>query len=343
MKLTEVRLKTGWNAAHILNGEEGIALVSQGKDIPPAPEEFGDDTFGQAVALYQKLGQEVIAALRREDVQVVIEDDKAMVRQQEKLLVDSNGRFIFENFAITEFVNADWSYGFDQSIQPSYEEILERAKHVFQVNDIGLTAAQFQERAEAKKAETLAGPWANLFRGKYARPLAVPIPSVKIAKGGLGKVLAEIFVPAVERGYKFQFPKRAFNNHRKGTLEGQVKTFPGSRQERLIAAMAEGPVVLWVSLNCLQGGSFNADREMTSKLPEEFMLGGTIANGTAVALYPEIAAASSKNPLYYNAADFWGSSGSLCLYPRGSDLGFDGWYGLAHRDGGCSGSVALLA
>jgi len=267
------------------------------------------------------------------------------LRENELPPVDSNGRFIFENFGITEFMNPDWSYGFDQQLKIADQEIVERLEDVFQVQNF-MSVQQFADLKGKKKDQVLDGPYANLFQGKYARPFAVAIPRVRIVRGGLGKAIAEIFVPAAERGYrshKAGFPNRAFDTYRKGTLEGQVASFPGSRQDQLIFALAERPQVLWVFMNCLQGGSNNADRELIKQLPQEFSLGGTITNGTVIAVYPEIAAASNKNPLYFNAADVWGSACSLCFDPGDSILVFAHWSALDNRYGRCSGSVVLRA
>lgn len=324
---------------------KGLAAVNaRAADFEPATH--GHETLGRLNAICVKLGslgEDAIDRFLSDRLEFIAkEPGKIEVREKELVAVDSNGRFIFENFGITSFTAANWSYGFDQSIQLSDSEILERLEYIFQ-SKYFISVQEFTDLKETKKEEVLAGPYANLFKGKYVRPFAVVLPPLKIARGMLGKVLAEKIVPATERGYKRQFPERAFNNYRKGTLEGQVFSFPGSRQEQLIAALAEDPQVLWVFMNCLQGGSINADRELITHLPEDFSLGGTIANGTAIAAYPEIAAASNKTPLYYNAADVWRSSSSLCFSPYDADLDFVYWSDLGGRDGCYSGSVVLRA
>lgn len=343
MKHGDLTLNEVLAVADYINIKALAAINATRPDFEAATH--GHETLGRLNAICVKLGflgEGAIDRFLSDRLELIAkEPGKIEVREKERVAVDSNGRFIFENFGITEFTNANWSYGFDRSIQPDYPEILERLQDVFQMKDLGITVAQFEDKAEKAKHGDLSGPYANLFEGKCARPFPIVIPAMKIPAKKLGDALAEKFIPSVKRRYLLQFPRRTFNNYCKGTLEGQVTSFPGSRQDQLIAALAEGPQVLWVLMNCLQGGSFNADRELVQHLPKEFSLGGTIANGTVIAVYPEIAAAISKNPLYFNAADVWGSSDALCFRPYDSDLDFGSWSGLGGRVGGCSGSVVL--
>src|SRR3989338_315570 len=148
--------------AEVLMEQEGFQSIA-----------CGHETISRLNAVCVKigsLGEGAVDRMLAEEFEFILDNGKIAVREKERPPVDANGRFIFENFGITGFTNPDWSYGFDQSIEPGYEEIMERAKYVFQVKDIGLTAAQFREKAEAKRAEVIAGPYANLFKGEHTRP-----------------------------------------------------------------------------------------------------------------------------------------------------------------------------
>lgn len=328
-------------AINTLGGKEQIQVL-MAKTLPGSIErvKHGSEIIGRYEAFRNKLGDKISTMLLADQVELVIESPiKLTVRQKELPVVDSNGRFIFhglEKFA----TNADWAYCLDRDLQPSYAEVLDAFEYAFQRKGF-FSAARFEDMAEAKKQAMLAGPYANLFKGIYARPFAIALPSVNILDGHLGDALAEIYVPAAERGYHRSFSERAFNDYLGDTLAGQVKRFSHSRQDQLIAALREGPQVLWVFMNSLQGGSINGDRKLIANLPHEFMLGGTIVNATVIAGYPDIVAKDASTLLYYNAADVWRSSRSLCFGPADERLDFRNWDGLGSRDESNSGSVAV--
>lgn len=321
-----------------------VAISGQAVEETECPPVFGEDTLGQVGALYQKVPVEIREALRRDEVELVMEEPtRVVVHRKEQLMVDSDGRFIFRN--IPQVAPANWSYGFDLTIQPGYPEVLEGFEHAFERKDF-ISATQFEDKAEAKKREMVNNPrwefYTSIFLGKHARPFAIALPQMDIPEGGLGEALARIFVPAAKRGYLRKYAKRQFNDYRGDSLIGQTETFPGSRQERFIEALRQRPQVLWVFMNCLQGGSFNASRQLILQQPDEFMLGGTLVNAPVIAAYPEIAAASKKNPLYFCAADVFQRGGSLSLHPSGADVRFDYRYDLGGY-GACSAAVAVLA
>ncbi|MBI4050644.1 MAG: hypothetical protein HY396_01570 [Candidatus Doudnabacteria bacterium] len=323
-----------------LNGETGVEAILAGSEIEPV--KYGDGTLGQYEEFRNKLPEGVWEGVLADQLELVMEGPtKVVVRTKEQLLVDTDGRFVFRN--IRQVGQPNWAYGFGRAIHPSYTEALERLEHAFQ-RRIGVSAADFERRAESKKAEIVNNPlFVNLFLGQHARPFAIALPQMTVPeKGGLGELLARTIIRAAKLGYVRQYPERQFKDH-SDTLIGEVESFPGSRQERFIEALRQGPVVAWIFMNCLQGGSINAARELIKTLPEEYMLGGTLVNAPVVAAYPEIAAASVRNPLYFCAADVFRRGFSLYLLPHGGSVGFDGWAVLGDCDGHCSASVAVLA
>lgn len=346
-----------FNEAHaaldLLGGSQGLnaVLTARGERLPEV--KFGGTTLGQVEAIRNKLPEDVWEAALAGEVEFVVEDpSKVLVplKLKPQLLVDTDGRFIFRN--IPEVKQPDWSFGFNKSIQPGYAEVLERLECAFRCK-LGISAAQFQDRAEAKKEEILENSLvANLFSGRHSRPFAIALPQMGVPKkGGLGRLLDSTIIPAARRSYESQYPKRAFNNYHGYTLVDNVESFPGSRQERLIAALAHGPQVIWVFLNCLQGASNNASRTLVQTFPKElseYTLGGTLVNAPVIAAYPEIVTARGRCPLYYCAADVFQRGLSLYLYPIGDYVRFGDWRGLGDWCGHCSASrcsasVALLA
>ncbi len=325
-------------AAAMVNNQP---IVEEG---PLCPLVFGNDNLGQVGALYQVLGSEIIAALRRSDVQLVLDDGthKVLVQYREKPRVDMHARFLFTGID-APVGRPNWDYRFDPNFEPGYEEVVARIKEAFKLKDF-ISAAQVQELAEKKKEEILKDSrYANLFLGAQARPFIVALPPQNIGQGELGRILTDVYVPAAQRGYSRCFPDGEFNDQMKKSLVGQVDSFPGSRQERLIEALAKGPVVLWAFANCLQGGSIDAGRLLIQKQDEQVMLNGTIVNSAIVAAYSALVASSRHNPLLFCAADMFQSGKSLLFGPNDGRLDFVHTTNLSSRNGEHSAGVSILA
>jgi hypothetical protein len=131
-----------------------------------------------------------------------------------------------------------------------------------------------------------------------------------------GTVLEEVFLTAVERAYKTQFPGRVFNNHRKGTLAGQVTIEPSMRHDLLVEQMKQGPKVVLYFPDSLRGFSIEADRQQIKRLPPQFTLAGVLDTATAMALHPATLGRDWNTPGLDCAAVSWESSS---LYFRASD------------------------
>ncbi len=340
MRHKDATFDDAFAALDILNGSAGVRAVMADRSFDPV--KFGSEPLGRYEALRNKLGDELTDSLLGDEVELVFQEPSSiLVRKKDLPPLDDDGRFIFRKIKAS-ITNANWDYGFDKSLQPSYEENLSAFEDSFQRKGY-ISVSEFRDRAEAKKLEMLNGPFAKLFTGTQVRPFALAIPSVNILNGKLGEALAEIFVPAAKRGYQRQFPKRPFNDYRGDSLRGNVESFDGSHQEMLFEALRKGSVVLWVFLNCLQGGSINADRKVVERLPESIILNGTIQVASVFAGYPAVVAASGKNPLYFCAADVWQSGYSLYLLPSDSSATFHVWDVLGSCDGYSSGGVSVLA
>ena len=139
------------------------------------------------------------------------------------------------------------------------------------------------------------------------------------------------------------FPKRNFNNYRKGKLEKQVTIVPGSRHEQLVAAMAKGVVVGIYFPNCLQGFSVYADREQMATLPEQFLLAGGFEASACMIAYPDVLARDNNTPLLDLAALQWQSAGySLCFNADGDCAYFGSRSGLGSTYGNYAGGLVVL-
>lgn len=173
----------------------------------------------------------------------------------------------------------------------------------------------------------------NLLKGPH---YLFVIPKME---GDLGTILDGTIVPALERSYKEQFPKRSFTNYRHGQLAGQVTVIPNTRQDRLIEAMAKGWVV-GAYFPCLQGFSILADREFIAAMPECLILSGMEVLVVATA-YPHLIARDWHTPGLDMASLQWRDPGcSLCFEASVDEADF-GSRCLRAR-GNCSGGVSVL-
>lgn len=150
---------------------------------------------------------------------------------------------------------------------------------------------------------------ANLLKGVY---LPVCMPHLVVAD--YGQALDEIFLPAVAAAYKAQFPERSFTNYRQGVLASQVTIVPGTRHERLLTAMAAGPVVGLYFPNPLQGFSVDAQREQMATLLDGFVLSGPLDIAAAWVMHSDVLARDFQTPGYdCSAVQCESSESSLCF------------------------------
>ena len=112
---------------------------------------------------------------------------------------------------------------------------------------------------------------ANLVLYGNCLPLAFP----KMEIGDYGQFTEDKLMIAIKRAYEQEFPGRTFKNYRAGELAKQIKVVAESHN-RLLAKLAEGPVVLVYFPSCLQGFSIPADREQIATLPDDLLLCGVI-------------------------------------------------------------------
>lgn len=223
-------------------------------------------------------------------------------------------------------------------VQPPFDY----AVRLQQLADVGLepgiTAAGFKSRTEAilarvREDETIA----NLLNGVYL-PLVIPQTVVT----DLGQT-TETFVTAAKRSYERQFPDRSFTNCRAGELAKQVKVVEGSRYERLVTAIAAGPVVGLYFPNPLQGFSVDAQREQMSSLPDDFILSGPLDIAAGWMMYPDVVGRDFKTPVNDCSAVSWQlPQYSLCCGAHGGGAKFGNGDGLGDAYGVCSGGLLLL-
>lgn len=317
--------------AGVLNGSYGISAILAGKqDLETA--KYGEMTLGQIEALINILGGlEKVKAILRKEKEVVLKDSIS-------ILFDKHGRRIPPRTLRRAVTKADRRFLF---YQHSKLDLAERLNRLFEYFGCGafITTEDFENRVEQileglrNDDNTLA-----LTNGIYL-PFALPQTMV----GDYGKVLDEVYLPAVERSYKAQFPRRKFYNHRQGKLEGRVTIVDGSRHERLVEAMNQGVVVGVYFPNCLQGFSVDADREQMASLPDKFLLAGGFEACASMIAHPDILARDLHTPLLDLAAMRWQSAGYSLFFSAGDDnLYFAERGSLGFADGGYAGGLVVL-
>lgn len=218
-----------------------------------------------------------------------------------------------------------------------YAERVARFESGFQCKQ-GITAAEFEDRIglvmlRLAKDERLA----SLILQRVYLPILIPQTETSLDYGTL---LETIFLPAVEREYKWQFSGRIFKNYRAGELTGRVKVVEKSHQI-LLDAIYRGPMVALYFPNALQGFSIPADREQMKDLPKDLLLCGVIDTATALVGYPDVLARDYQTPGLDCAAVQW-QSGRHSLYFRAYDdqLKFD--YRYLDAYGSYSGGFGVL-
>lgn len=288
-------------------------------------------TLGQFEALVNIIGgMEAVQAVLSGELDVELK--QAVIKW-----FDKHGRRIPPRTLLADVTPADTNY---HLVQPALDYALRfdrLVKHLHLGREISL--ADFGSRAEAILRSLRQGDNAKpLLNGVYL-PFCLP----KVEVTDYGKVLDEMFLPAVGASYKQRFPKRNFNNYCEGKLAGQVTVIPGSRHEQLVAAMAKGVVVGIYFPNCLQGFSVDAAREQMTALQEQFLLVGGFEASACMIAYPDILARDNKTPILDLAALQWLSTDDSLHFGAGCDsAGLDGGRCCDFANGRHAGGLVVL-
>lgn len=328
-KFGDLTFNEAVTAANLLNGTTGIKAVLGTKKSETV--KYGRMTFGKNEALYNILGgEEIVEAILRGEKEINLTD--AIIKW-----FDKHGRRIPPRILQAAVTDANRSFYLKQP-KLNYAELLARIVDCFALKE-AISADEFENRAETILEGLRADENTQLITNGVHLPFYLPQTQV----ADYGKVLDEVFLPAVERSYKVDFPKRSFNNYRSGTLANQTTIVEGSRHEQLVEAMRQGNVVGIYSPNCLQGFSVHADREQMTSLPDKFLLAGGFDAAASMVAHPKTLARDSNTPLLDLAAMQWQSSGnSLCFNAHGDNLSFGHRGDLGSADGLCAGGLSVI-
>lgn len=268
---------------------------------------------GQEEALLRKLwlaaggeesGQEGLAVILRDEQRITLVE--ALIKW-----TDQHGRLIPPAGFQPSVVDANRNF---HLTQPTVDYAVVLSRLMEHLPGLTFASAQdFQIRAMALVEMLRADAQAkNLLRGVY---LPVTLPQITV--DDYGTTLEEVFLVGVGKSYQAQFPDRKFVNQRKGTLARQVTNVQESRQDRLLAKLAEGPVTGIYFPVALQGFSIPAAREIMTMLPEGFVLTGGIETATALTAYPGTLARDYQTPGLDCAVNVWRSPGFSLVFGAG--------------------------
>ncbi len=303
------------------------------KQAGPISLKYGYLTYGQIEAVLNKVcsgDQTILQGLLRGEKEVSLTD--AIIKW-----FDKHGRRIPPRTLTASVTDANRNY-FLKHTKLNYAERLARIVDCFVLKE-AISVDEFKNRAETILDGLRADEKTQLITKGVHLPFYLPQTQVD----DYGRVLDEVFLPAVERSFKAEFPWRSFYNRRKGTLVGQTTIVEGSRHERLVEAMQQGNVVGIYFPNCLQGFSVHADREQMASLPDKFLLAGGFDAAAAMVAFPDVLARGSKTPLLDLAAMQWLSSDfSLYFSAYGGPLVFDLWSNLGHSRVISAGGLVVL-
>jgi hypothetical protein len=218
--------------------------------------------------------------------------------------------------------------------QPPIDYAVIHARITEHLGPTGVSEGEFAERAE--------GVLDTLRRDDETAPFAgglrVPFMLGSGVSDDLGQALDETFLPALARSWKARFPKFDFKNELTGRLAGKVTIAAGSGYERLVEALAEGPVVGYYFPLALSGFSVVASRQQMSDLPTMFALSGGHEAAVALAGSPDLIMKPDGYPPQLEMAALQGSAPGYGYHfaPYGYNLTFNG----RHHNGQASDYVS---
>lgn len=254
-------------------------------------------------------------------------------------LFDVSGRRIPPGGTVAAVNPADRRYTL---VQPriDYGEI--HARLTEHMGPTGLaTSAEFAERAE-NILDTLrrSDETAELAAG-----VRVPFALGRGEHADIGQALEEVYLPALGRSWKARFPKSDFKNEIKGGLAGKAAIARGSRYERLVQAMAEGPVVGYYFPLALSGFSVAASLQQMADLPDTFVLSGGYDACAALAGCPDLIINPGGYPPQLDVSALQAPAPGYGYHfaPYASSLTFNGRFHIDQASDYCSSGLTVLA
>lgn len=194
------------------------------------------------------------------------------------LTFDEHGRCIPANLSAPAHAQSRHYFGITP---PHIDYATIHARATEHLGDCGITADAFAKRCENLLQTLRADPLSlNITQG-----VVVPFLLPQAEHADYGEALSERYIPAVAHAFAQAFPQYSFTDHNKNVMAGRLGIAPGSRHERLLQAMRQGPVV-GCYFPCLSEYSLPAALERVQALPEQFLLAGGYDTSAALVGIP---------------------------------------------------------
>lgn len=227
-------------------------------------------------------------------------------------------------------------------VQPAIDYAEIHARILAHVGSEGqVSATEFAERAE--------GVLDTLRRSEETAPLAsavrIPFALAADRADDLGQAMEDLYLPALGRSWKARFQKADFKNELKGGLSGKVAVAKGSRYDRLVQALAGGPVVGYYFPMALSGFSVEAALRQMTDLPETFVLSGGVEACAALVGSPDVFTQKDGYPPQLDLSAFQAPAAGYGYHfaPYGYNLTFNGRFHNGLASDYCSSGLTVLA
>jgi MoaA/NifB/PqqE/SkfB family radical SAM enzyme len=249
---------------------------------------------------------------------------------------DAQGRLV--PTGVSEPVHAT-SRRYFQLRQPRIDYAGILARTTATLGGTGLPSAiAFRDRIDTVLRDLAADPATrDLLHGVY-----VPFVLPQAAHDDIGTALDQRYLPAVAQACAAMQPAQTFVNHHQTGLVDRLRV-GGGRHDRLIRAMAAGPVV-GVYFPALSEYGIPAARARVAALPERFLLAGGYDTCAALIAAPDLLRHDDRYPpvLWLAGLDAEKAEANYHFEAYGRDLTFNRrvHFGQA-AESWCSGLVVL--
>ena len=153
------------------------------------------------------------------------------------------------------------------------------------------------------------------------------------------------YLPALGRSWKARFQKADFKNELKGGLAGKVAVAKGSRYDRFVQALAEGPVVGYYFPMALSGFSVEAALRQMPGLAESIVLSGGFEACAALVGSPDLFSQKDGYPPQLDLSAFQAPAAGYGYHfaPYGYNLTFNGRFHNGLASDYCSSGLTVIA
>ena len=217
----------------------------------------------------------------RENVDAILAGDKRVTFEDVvRVVIGKNARFVIpEGFGFGH-IDLNPNYRWDQPVAEfDYGHLVTRGA-LFLPRGMKLPlASQMEDGCRALEERIMADQQvSNLFTVKDRhRGIRLPwfLPQMEIDPKNVGRVIQQVFMPAIKAAYENNFNERKFVDYCGNDTYRQV-TIVDEGQLRLIDALREGPVFGWIFPAIFQGIGIDGTRALMKTLPAKhrFALGG---------------------------------------------------------------------